>query len=183
MYDARPNSTRMTAEELVHVSWPDKVTELVRGHLVVREPPGAQHGSVASRLTYYLGDFVYRKGLGVLFAQDTGFHIASNPDTVRAPDVAFLAQARAGVLEERGFARVAPDLVAEIVSPGDRPADVRAKVGDWLAAGVKLVWVIDPRLCTARVHRANGTVTAGATSLDGEDVLPGFRCAVADLLL
>ena len=173
----------MTAEQLAHVSWPDKVTELVRGQLVVREPPGAQHGSVASRLTYYLGDFVYRKRLGVLFAQDTGFHIESNPDTVRAPDVAFVAQARAGALEERGYSRVAPDLVAEIVSPGDRPAEVRAKVADWLAAGVKLVWVIDPRQRAAEIHRADGTVSAHAASLDGEDVLPGFSCSINDLLL
>ncbi|HEY7896357.1 MAG TPA: Uma2 family endonuclease [Gemmatimonadaceae bacterium] len=173
----------MTAEELVHVSWPNKVTELVRGQLVVREPPGAQHGSIASRLTYYLGDFVYRRRLGVLYAQDTGFHIESNPDTVRAPDVAFLARERAGAMQDRGYARIAPDLVAEILSSGDRPAEVRAKVADWLAAGVKLVWVIDPRDGVAAVHRAAGTATVGATTLDGEDVLPGFTCAVSDLLL
>lgn len=183
MYEAGPNPSQLSAEQLVHVSWPGKVTELIRGRLVVREPPGAQHGSVASRLTYYLGDFVYRKGLGVLFAQDTGFHIESNPDTVRAPDVAFLAQARAGALEVSGYARIAPDLVAEIVSPNDRPAEVRSKVADWIAAGVKLVWVIDPRRRMAHVHRSNGTVTEGATTLDGEDVLPGFTRAVDDLLL
>lgn len=183
MYDSESFSTRMTAEELVHVSWPDKVTELIRGQLVVREPPGAQHGAVASRLTYYLGDFVYRKRLGVLCAQDTGFHIESNPDTVRAPDVAFLAHARAGAIGDRGYARIAPDLVAEIVSPGDRPAEVRAKVADWLAAGVKLVWVIDPRQRTAQVYRPDGSVGAGATQLDGEDVLRGFTCSVDDLLL
>jgi Uma2 family endonuclease len=130
-----------------------------------------------------LGDFVYRNRLGVVFAQDTGFHIASDPDTVRAPDVAYLAESRAGAVQDRGYARTAPDLVAEIVSPDDRPAEVRAKVRDWLTAGVKLVWVIDPRGRVADVYRPDGTVVASARQLSGEDVLPGFSCEVDDLLL
>ena len=79
---------------------PAKVTELLRGRLVVREPPGTRHGSVAAKLTYLLGDHVYRHGLGVLFAQDTGFKIESNPDTVRAPDVSFVSRVHA----DRNFA-------------------------------------------------------------------------------
>lgn len=173
----------MTAAELVGVSYPDKVTELVRGLLVVHEPPGSRHGSIASRLTYFLGDFVYRNRLGRVFAQDTGFHIESNPDTVRAPDVAFLAEERAGAIQDRGYARVAPDLVAEVLSPDDRPGEVRDKITDWLAAGVKLVWVIDPRRHAADVYRPDGRVSSGETQLDGQDVLPGFTCAVDELLV
>ncbi|HTL96584.1 MAG TPA: Uma2 family endonuclease [Gemmatimonadaceae bacterium] len=183
MKDTEPFLIPMTAEELEHVSYPDKVTELVRGQLVVHEPPGARHGSISSRLTYFLGDFVYRHGLGRVFAQDTGFHIESNPDTVRAPDVAFLAQERDGAIHDRGYARIAPDLVAEVLSPDDRPGEVRAKVADWLAAGVRLVWVIDPQRRAADVYRADRSVSSGATRLDGEDVLPGFTCSVDDLLL
>lgn len=173
----------MTADQLLHVSYPDKVTELIRGQLVVREPPGTRHGAIASRLAHFLTDFVYRNALGVVFAQDTGFQIASNPDTVRAPDAAFLTAARAAAIHDRGYARVAPDLVAEVLSPDDRAGEVRAKVADWLAAGVRLVWVIDPRRRAADVYRAGGSVSSGETRLDGEDVLPGFTCAVSDLLV
>lgn len=119
----------------------------------------------------------------MVFAQDTGFQIESNPDTVRAPDAAFLTAARAAAIHDRGYARVAPDLVAEVLSPDDRRGDVRAKVADWLAAGVRLVWVIDPRPRAADVYRPGGSVSSGETRLDGEDVLPGFTCAVDDLLV
>lgn len=173
----------MSAEELEHVSYPDKVTELIRGRLVVREPPGTRHGAIASRLTHVLADFVYRNRLGVVFAQDTGFQIESNPDTVRAPDAAFVAESRAGAIHDRGYARVAPDLVVEVLSPDDRPSEVSAKVADWLAAGVRLVWVIDPPGRVANVHRPDGRISSGEVRLDGEDVLPGFTCAVDDLLV
>jgi len=107
-----PLPSTMTAAELAHVSYPDKVTELIRGRLVVHEPPGTRHGAISSRLTHCLAAFVYPNRLGVVFAQDTGFHIESDPDTVRAPDVAFLAQDRASAIHDRGYARIAPDLVA-----------------------------------------------------------------------
>jgi Uma2 family endonuclease len=174
----------MTAEELERFALADKQVELVRGQLVVREPPSTRHGRIAANLGYYLSDFVRRRGLGVVFAQDTGFKIASNPDSVRGPDVAFLAQERAGEIPSRGFANLAPDLVAEILSPDDRPGELVAKVGDWLAAGTQLVWVIDPERAQARVYRPDGSVSLiGVDSvLEGEDVLPGFSCALKEIL-
>lgn len=174
----------MTAEELEQLNLPDKATELVRGRLIVRDPPGAYHGQIAAKLLYVLGDRVYRARLGVLFAQDTGFKIESNPDTVRAPDVAFLATERAALIGRRGYAAIAPDLAAEIVSPDDRPGELLAKVGDWLRAGVQIVWVIDPEREEARVYRADGSVSIVSLdgALHGEDVLPGFSCALSDLL-
>src|SRR5437667_12329148 len=146
----------MTAADVERMSIPDKQVELVRGQLVVREPPGTWHGAVAANLTCHLGDFVRRHGLGLVFAQDTGFKIASDPDTVRAPDVAFVARDRTGLIQARGYAELAPDLLAEILSPDDRPADVLAKVADWLAAGTRRVWVIDPERSEARVYRRDG---------------------------
>ncbi len=152
---------------------------------MVREPPGTRHGVVAARLGYVLSDFVQRRGLGVVAAQDTGFKIARDPDTVRAPDVAFVSRPRSDQIPTRGYAELAPDLVGEVVSPDDSPADLLAKVSDWLAAGTKLVWVVDPMRSEARVHRADGSVSIlGLTeSLDGEDVLPGFSCPVGQILL
>src|SRR5207249_5411824 len=77
----------LTAADVERMSIPGKQVELVRGQLVVREPPGTWHGAVAANLAYLLGEFVRRHGLGLVFAQDTGFKIGSDPDTVRAPDV------------------------------------------------------------------------------------------------
>jgi len=174
----------MTAEELERLVLPDKSTELVRGQLIVREPPSTEHGRIQANLAYFLSDHVRRHGLGVVFGQDTGFKIQSNPDTVRAPDVAFLAQTRASLVPPRGYAPLAPDLAVEILSPEDRPGEILAKVGAWLDAGVRLVWVIDPERRVTRVHRADGPVTivAAGEALDGEDVLPGFSCPLAQVL-
>ena len=174
----------LTADELERISIPGKVTELVRGRLVVREPPGTRHGAIAMNLGYVLADFVRRHGMGAVFAQDTGFKIGSDPDTVRAPDVAFVARERLDRISPRGYAPLAPDLLAEVLSPDDRPGEVLAKVGDWLAAGARLVWVVDPERREARVYRGDGslTVLGEHDNLDGGDVLPGFSCAVAQIL-
>jgi Uma2 family endonuclease len=173
----------MTAEQLERVQIPGKSTELVRGRLVVREPPGTFHGNVAARLLLRLGAFVEANDLGEVFAQDTGFRIASDPDTVRAPDVAFVARDRLGAVASRGYARMAPDVIAEILSPDDKPGDVIAKIREWLAAGVRLAWLLDPDRRSARVYRPDGSVSEmdqhGA--LDGEAVLPGFRCWLRDV--
>jgi len=173
----------MTAEELEGIDIPGKSTELVRGRLVVLEPPGTYHGKLAGRLLLRVGAFVESHQLGEVFGQDTGFTIASNPDTVRAPDLAFLGRDRLASVGRRGYAAVAPDLVAEIVSPDDRPGEVRAKIGEWLSAGVRLAWVIDPEQRAARVHRPDGSELRIDEDgmLEGETVLPGFRTALREL--
>ena len=180
---AEQHADLMTAEQLERVRIPHKSTELVRGRLIVREPPSTYHGIVQAALTGAVVAFVRARELGVVAGQDTGFKIASNPDTVRAPDLAFITRERTSQIEPRGYAALAPDLIAEIVSPDDRPGEVLSKVADWLDAGVRLVWVIDPGRRTAHVHRSDGSVTVidAAGALDGEDVLPGFVCAVSDV--
>jgi len=174
----------LTAADVERMSLPGKQVELVRGQLVVREPPGTWHGAIAAKLAYHLSDFANRQELGLVFAQDTGFKIASDPDTVRAPDVAFVGRERAGLIGKRGYAELAPDLLAEIVSPDDRPAEVLAKVADWLAAGTKLVWLVDLERAEVRVYRSDGSLSVlqEGDSLDGEDVLPGFTCPLSDVL-
>jgi len=183
MFPDVDTSQVLTAQDVERISLPGKVTELIRGHLVVREPPGTRRGVIAANLTYYLSDFARRHELGLVLAQDTGFKIASDPDTVRAPDVAFVARARVERIPPRGYAELAPDLLAEILSPDDRPAEVLAKVADWLAAGTELVWLVDPERSEVRVSRRDGSlaVVQAAESLDGEGVLPGFACALAQV--
>jgi Uma2 family endonuclease len=174
----------VTADELLHVHLPDKRVELVRGVLVVSEPPGYRHGEVTARLTKALIDHADSHDRGSVLAGDSGFKLASNPDTVRGPDVAFIRRERLPHPSPVGYAGLAPDLVVEVLSPGDRPGEVLGKVADWLSAGTRLVWVVDPERRVARVYRHDGTetlVTAG-DALDGEDVLPGFGCSLESIV-
>ena len=182
-YVPKMPATLMTAEELLHTSIPDRRTELVKGILVVREPAGDRHGRVTMNLTIRLGTYVERAAAGQLFAAETGFTLSRAPDTVRAADIAFVRRER---LSEPipGFPELAPDLVVEVLSPGDRPGEVLAKVGDWLEGGARLVWVIDPERQIARAYRQDGTETSITADgrLDGEDVLPGSSCPLASIL-
>ena len=174
---------RMTAEELLRLELPDQRTELVSGVLRVREPAGYRHGEVTQAFALAIGKYVEAHRLGRLVAAETGFKLTTNPDTVRAPDVGFIRRDRVPHPAPTGFAELAPDLVVEVLSPEDRPGDVLAKVGDWLTAGTRLVWVVDPIREVVRVYRADGneTVVSRDTELHGEDVLPGFTCALAAL--
>ena len=173
----------MTAEELLLLHIPDKCAELVRGQLVVREPPGFVHGVVVMKVGHLLSEFVNSHGLGIVTA-DTGFTLERNPDTVRAPDVSFVQRDRVPDPLPRGYVEFAPDLAVELLSPGNRPGETLAKIGDWLKAGTRLVWIVDPIRRTARVYRADGTESFASIddSLDGEDVLPGFVLPLAAIL-
>jgi len=142
--------TRITADELLRMSIPDKQVELVRGVLIVREPPGGRHGALSNDLAYRLTDFVKRGNLGTVFGQDTGFQIEADPDTVRAPDVAFVSKGRMPGEPPEAYPALAPDLAIEVLSPNDRPGEVLAKVGEWLGAGTRLVWVVGPGLSGRR---------------------------------
>jgi len=174
----------MTAEELLYTNVPNKRAELVRGVLVVREPAGGRHGRVTNELSRTIGNHVHAHALGAVYAAETGFTLARRPDTVRAPDVAFVRRERLPDPEPTGFPDLAPDLVVEVVSPGDRAGEILAKVADWLSAGTRLVWVVDPERRLARVYRADGSeqIVEEADRLLGEDVLPGFSCPLASIL-
>lgn len=183
-YTRRMNDAKlMTAEELLREQPPHKRSELVRGRLVVREPAGGRHGRVTTRVTVPLANFVEEHDLGQVYAAETGFKIESDPDTVRAPDVAFIVKARVPEEEPKGYPASAPDLVVEVLGADDRPGEVLAKVGEWLNAGVRLVWVVDPGKRVARVYRADGDESQlqGGESLDGEDVVPGFSLPLEQL--
>jgi Uma2 family endonuclease len=122
--------------------------------------------------------------LGVVFGAETGFKIASSPDTVRAPDIAFVRRERipeSGIPKE--FWPGAPDLAVEVLSPGDRIKAVEEKVGDWLASGASAVWVVDPKRKSVTVYRSlkDTQTLLEDDELDGQTVVPGFRCRVADI--
>ena len=174
----------MTADDLLRTSIPDKRTELVRGVLVVREPAGSRHGLVTMNLGAELAVYAKQTGAGGVYAAESGFKLASDPDTVRAPDIAFVTRERLPPPNTTGYPALAPDLAVEVLSPGDRPGEVLTKVADWLSAGTRLAWVLDPERRLARVYRHDGTETivTAEGALAGEDVLPGFSCSLVSIL-
>jgi Uma2 family endonuclease len=174
----------LTAEELLTLPDDGNRYELVRGELVCMAATGGRHGIIASRVDYRLRAFVEAHELGEVCAAETGFRLAQNPDTVRAPDVSFIARERllSGEVPE-GYWPFAPDLAVEVVSPSDRSDDVLAKVQEYLRAGTRLVWVFHPRIKTVMAYRADGEVllVREQEELSGEEVLPGFHCRVNEL--
>jgi len=166
----------MTAEELLQYRHEPFQQELIAGRLHEMEPPGAEHGIVASRIAMLLVRHVEATQLGIVFASEVGFQPAADPDTVRAPDVAFVARARVDATGiPRGYWPGAPDLAIEVVSPNDRHSAVEGKALDWLEAGARAVGVDPPRR-TATVYRAAHDIrvlTAGE-SLELGDVVPGW---------
>ena len=173
----------LTADELEHLPETGKRTELVRGRLIVSEPPGFQHGDVVVTLAAIMKEYVRARNLGRVLAE-TGFVLAANPDTVRGPDISFVRRERVPDPIPRGLARFSPDLAVEVLSPDDRPGKVLEKVADYLSAGTQLIWVVDPDRRQARVYRADGTMVTVSENepLSGEDVLPGFTCVLSEVL-
>jgi Uma2 family endonuclease len=175
-----------TAEELFTMPKDGFRYELVKGELRKMSPAGSEHGAIIINITVLLGQHVKTNKLGVCFGAETGFKIATDPDTVRAPDLAFIGSAR---VPESGIPKKfwpgAPDLAVEVLSPGDSYEEVDEKVGDWIAAGTRAVWVVNPRKRSVTVYHSTKDVERLSESdeLDGGDVVPGFRCEVSEIFV
>ncbi len=173
----------ITAEEFALMSDPDgSQMELVRGEVVVMPLPKGRLGIVCGKVGFLLGSHVRPMKLGWLTSNDSGVILERDPDTVRGPDVAFWSITRQPEVPE-GYFEIPPDLAVEVLSPDDRRAKVREKIREYLANGVKLVWLVDPesRAVTVYAGSIRGTELDSTDTLDGGDVLPGFACQVADL--
>jgi len=174
----------MTLDELPSLPEGEWKYELQVGWLLGEPHPGGKHGRLAARVGELLGGYVRRHRLGVVFANDTWFVLSRSPDTVRGPDVAFVTRERFEAVGDVATAFPAPpDLAVEILSPSNTPAGIHAKVADYLAAGTRLVWLVDPEAETITVHRTllfPWTLDADDV-LDGEDVVPGFRVPVPEI--
>ena len=172
----------MTADELLAMPKDDCRHELVKGELITMAPVGKQHGSVVSELMPPLAIFVKARGLGKVFTE-VGFVLATDPDTVRAPDVSFVREDRLYIDTSPGYFPFEPDLAVEVVSPNDRYTEVAEKTAEYLAAGTRLVVVVDPRRRTITKHSEQGEVTqlGEGDTLTFDDVVPGFECAAADM--
>lgn len=171
-----------TEEDLLRTPRDGQKYELVDGQIRV-SPAGGRHGGVCVQLVTFLNTFVRERKLGHVFDSSTGFRLPGG--NIRLPDVSFVASGRFdGERKPEDFPNLPPDLAVEVLSPGDRSRDVLDKVGEYLQAGVRLVWVIDPKQRTAAIYRSLTQVKmVGANDfLEGEDALPGFRCRLADVL-
>ena len=147
-------------------------------------PAGGRHGQIAHKAGLFIGNHVLERNLGRVFAAETGFLLRRDPDTVRAPDVAFVAGERLGTEETpAGFLEMAPDLVVEVVSPGDSAAAVRDKMRDWLEGGTRLVWVLYPETRSVVVHGQGHTAEtfSETDTLSGVPVLRDFTVQVSEL--
>ena len=169
----------MTAEELLLLPDDDMKRELIRGVLTEDMPPGYEHGVVEFRIGRLLGNFVEDNDLGEILGGDSGFVLERGPDTVRGPDVAWVAPGR---IEGRvvGYAELAPDLVVEVRSPNDSQRHMAERAMMWLSHGVRMALVADPRAVTLTVYRPGEPpqVLSEFDTFDGGDVLPGFTAPV-----
>src|SRR5262245_28291487 len=171
----------VTAEEFARIPDDDYHYELVMGRVVRVSPPGGRHGALITRIAALLHQHVESQRVGAVLVT-AGFKIAADPDTVREPDIAFVRAERipsSGIPD--GYWPGPPDLAIEIRSPGDRLTSIRAKVADYLARGVRLVWVVDPAAKAVAVHRAHSpaTILSVDDEIDGAEVIRGFSCRVA----
>jgi Uma2 family endonuclease len=172
-----------TAEDLWEMG-EDAHFELVLGELREYVAAGERHGDVSVELVWQLLNFTRERRLQKVVIPETGFIISRNPDTVLVPDAAFIHEDRLPVdRDERKFIPLPPDFAVEIMSPSNTRDDIAEKVALYLAAGVALVWVIDPERRTVAIHTPGlpEQVAYEGDTVDGAPVLPGFRVAVADL--
>jgi Uma2 family endonuclease len=174
----------MTADELLALPRGEFRYELVNGELKKISPAGHDHGRITIRLTLPIAQHVVKHRLGEVYAAETGFKLGSNPDTVRAPDIAFIRQQRVDeVGATKGYWPGAPDLAVEVLNPNDRVVEVEEKVSEWLMAGTRQVWVVSAKLQTVTVYRSTTDVLVltEKDSIDGGDVLPGFNIQVKEI--
>ena len=176
----------VTADRLMDEQDDGYRCELIRGEVIKMSPTGGKHGVIAHRIGRLLGNWAEQQGIGLVFAAETGFKLATNPDTVRAADVALVLNERipaTGIPDS--FWDGAPDLAVEVLSPNDSASDTLDKVRDYLAAGADQVWVADPKSSTISVYRSLQdvqTLTVQET-LEGAGAVAGFTCEVQELFV
>ena len=173
-----------TAKDLLDFQNSPWQHELIHGVLYRMPPTGFDHGRIESLFSAFLTIHVSTNQLGQVASGDPGFIIARNPDTVIAPDVAYIShESLKSAISTDRFLTIAPDLVAEIVSPNDRPREVQEKVERWLQFGVRAVVVIDPKSQTVTMHQSldQKTIYGLDNTIDLSFVMSGFSMPMRHL--
>jgi Uma2 family endonuclease len=176
--------TLATAEELLAMPDDGFHYELVEGEIRQMSPAGIVHGLVASQLDRLLGQHAFLNKLGATLTAEPSFRLSRDPDTVRVPDIAFIRRDRLRRRDRREACWPgAPDLAVEVLSPNDTPSEVDEKVSAWLDAGAAMVWVVNPAARSVTVSRRSAPIQTltEQDELDGQDVVPGFRCRVSEI--
>jgi Uma2 family endonuclease len=170
----------LTADELEQMPDDDSVqTELDEGELITMPPAGMDHGDCGMEIGSLLRNYVKKHRLGKVYSADTGFRLRD--DTVRAPDVAFVRQARVPSVHGKGFGKGAPDLAVEVFSPSDSVRQLMRKVKQYFAAGCHTVWIVYPDRQEVQILEATGTDRSlhVGDSIEAPELLPGFSVPVA----
>lgn len=172
-----PTPSRMTLEEFLASDL--EGYEYVKGELIPMSPTSGEHGNISTNIDWYLQSHVRENQLGRIYMPDTGFQIG---ERVLMPDVAFVSTARLPEDLSKVFS-IPPDLAVEVVSPTDAQSRVAQKALNYLDAGTRLVWVIEPVAKTVTVYRSETDITllTREDTLTGEDVVEGFSCQISQL--
>lgn len=169
----------MTAQDLWQAGEAGEHAELIEGEFVPMSPPNAEHGEIQAALIIAIGSYLADRNAGKVYG-DAGYVLSRDPDTVLGPDLSFIARERIPADRKR-FLPLAPDLAAEIVSPSNTPGEIERKIGIYLQAGTRMVWVVYPRQRQVVVHTPDNApqVFTESDELPGGDVLPGLAIPVA----
>lgn len=179
-----PTTQLTTAADLLRMPDDGLRYELVQGVLIAMPLAGNIHGHQTMRFGWRLAQHVEDNDLGIVYAAETGFQLATDPDTMRAADITFVSKARLeAVGKVEGYWPGAPDLAVEVISPSDTYTSVEEKVAEYLQAGAKAVWVVNPRRHTITVYGSlhDITILTEHDTLEGGDVVSGFRCRVSEV--
>jgi Uma2 family endonuclease len=175
----------LTAEDFFLLPAPGdgSLQELVRGEIINRPPPGGMHGVICSKVVRKIGNFIEAGPGGTVACNDTGFITERAPDSVRGPDISYWSKKRLTEVP-LGYIETAPDLLVEVLSPSNTSKQIRTKLKEYFAKGVRLVWVLAPEDRTLTIYRTldEGRVLHESALVTGEEVLPGFACRVSELL-
>lgn len=179
-----PTTKLMTAEELEQL--PDDGYhryELMRGELITMSPTSRRPSRIGLEIGGRILAHVKGQGLGEAYGADAGFILARNPDIVLSPDASYVRAERLQGVDEDHFLPFAPDLAVEVISPSDRAGAIADKVMEYLDAGTRLLWLIEPRRRTVTVYTPDRSarILTEADELDGGEVLSGFRLPIAEL--
>ncbi len=179
--------SRLTGQEITAEEFADmpesEHAELVRGQIVEEPVNNWSHARVVTHVAFILQWITLKLRLGAVYTGDPGMILDRDPDTTRAPDIAFVQTSHLHLVPPSGFSEVIADMVVEVVSPNDSAARVEAKIEEFLEAGVRLAWLLDPRSETL-IEFFGGArrVLRGDDRVSGHDVLPGFGIVVRQLL-
>ena len=183
-YDINTKTQTVTAQDLLEMPGDVFRYGLLRGELKKMSPAGNKHGEITVSFSWRIAQYVEANDLGKVYAADTGFLLSSDPDTVLAPDVSFVSRNRIEeVRDVEGYWLGAPDLAVEVISPSDTYTEIEEKALQWLDAGTRMVILLDPRKRTLTVYRSLSDITILTENftLDGGEVVPGWKIAIGDL--